>query len=223
MKTNQLLVLPSFSLFLSTSNDIFIQEARLVTTENFIIGGSDVPRRGMYPWFVSLTHTADTSVDPTPFCGGQLISPTFVLTAAHCVFNAPPPSSDGMVRDADKYTVFVGSFKRPLREDSRAEEFTITRIIPHPMWDGQIGFINGFDMALLELKGTSKKKPVKPDLFGISETFRSKQASMIHDMSIFILHFFFIVDSYFYFLRFGKKLDGDEAWAIGKEEHYISF
>jgi secreted trypsin-like serine protease len=50
-----------------------------------IVGGIDAPEDA-YPWQVSL-YLADFSPAEGHFCGGTLIRPGWVLTAAHCVVN----------------------------------------------------------------------------------------------------------------------------------------
>jgi secreted trypsin-like serine protease len=55
--------------------------------ENYekIIGGSDA-ERGEFPWQVSIQEwqAGGTSA---PFCGGAIIDPTHVVTAAHCLLD----------------------------------------------------------------------------------------------------------------------------------------
>merc|ERR1712117_890923 len=74
------------ALILNAKNGTSEDEARIVTspscgvggTYDRIIGGSPVPV-GYYPWVSSL------QLGSYHYCGGALISPYYVLTAAHCV------------------------------------------------------------------------------------------------------------------------------------------
>src|SRR5215207_8274598 len=50
-----------------------------------IVGGQEA-QPGAWPWAVALVH-ADTAAADL-FCGGSLIDPNWVLSAAHCTFNA---------------------------------------------------------------------------------------------------------------------------------------
>ncbi len=57
-----------------------------------ILGGTAVTE-GAYPWVVSLKYVAGTT-----FCGGTLIAPQWVLTAAHCVTASGRPVSTASLR-----------------------------------------------------------------------------------------------------------------------------
>lgn len=72
-----------------------IQAALLATASVF--NGTPIPPE-QAPWFVSLTTRA-------PYCGGALIAPDRVLTAAHCVQGANP----------EKVAVRLGGVRRPWR------------------------------------------------------------------------------------------------------------
>ena len=62
-----------------------------------ILGGDPAPA-GRYPYIVGML----SSVESTPFCGGTLIAPTVVLTAAHCGF--APVVTVGCQNQADLST-----------------------------------------------------------------------------------------------------------------------
>ncbi|XP_042564571.1 transmembrane protease serine 13a, partial [Clupea harengus] len=97
-----------------------------------IIGGS-VAKVGQWPWQVSL-HLLGSHV-----CGGTLISPDFVVTAAHCF-----PSSNPSYKEAKNWRVYGGA----VSQTKLPTPFTVKKIILHESYSQQT---NDYDIALLKL------------------------------------------------------------------------
>ena len=64
------------------SGAVFNQETR--SSRKFrIIGGKPVEDKNKYPWMAALIYSDYEPIDGQ-FCGGSLIAPNYILTAAHC-------------------------------------------------------------------------------------------------------------------------------------------
>ncbi|MER7761614.1 serine protease [Streptomyces sp. NPDC097619] len=100
-----------------------------------IIGGRDVAD-GTYPWMTALLSKGKGRPVDRQFCGGSLIAPDLVLTAAHCVTGVKLKSIE----------VTVG---RTLLSDKKQGALRDLRsIVVHPRYlRGQ----EAYDLALLEL------------------------------------------------------------------------
>ncbi len=111
-----------------------------------IIGGQDAPEDA-FPWMVALipSWTSDPLYDH--FCGGSLIHPQYVLTAAHCVMDGNDAAS---ARSVD---VIVGAHRLSQRDGKRA---SIVRVIIHPDYD-DAELEN--DVALLKLAVPIRNSP----------------------------------------------------------------
>lgn len=106
----------------------------------FIVGGVNA-LPGEFPFIVSLQWNI-LGVS-THVCGGSIISPIWILTAAHCLTEIP---SRGRI------TVLSGKHNLGLVEDSQVlSEIDLARSIIHPDWTsgGQVG---PDDLALLRLQ-----------------------------------------------------------------------
>ncbi len=84
------------------------------------------------PWQISLEFSG------THGCGGSIIGPEWILTAAHCV--------DGTVT-AGQLTVHAGSTDQT--NNAVGQRIQVDQIIIHPAWNGNI--LDGNDVALLHL------------------------------------------------------------------------
>ena len=77
------LLLALFSLASATLH----AQAPMASTSSALVGGSDA-QSGAQPWMAALLRNS-TNPDLPPsarqFCGGTLIAPAWVVTAAHCV------------------------------------------------------------------------------------------------------------------------------------------
>ena len=112
-----------------------------------IVGGSEAAP-GAWPWQVALVYAYYESDYSGQFCGGTLIDPQWVLTAAHC-------AEDNMTRNV---AVALGKHKLSVAE---GERISITEVIIHPEYDGNIG---SADLALLRLRDPSTRTVLPLDL-----------------------------------------------------------
>jgi secreted trypsin-like serine protease len=128
-----------------------------------IIGGQDAPR-GAWPWMAALISASDANPADGAFCGGTLIDPYWVVTAAHCTEGESPATVD--------LVIGVDNLRTDLSQGIGVR-IGAKRIVNHPDYDGDIN-----DIALIELETPASGYPVIP-LYQAPEIAAGSMATVI--------------------------------------------
>ncbi len=121
-----------------------------------IINGTVVANASVYPFQVALVNKNNTGF---AFCGGSIIAPRWVLTAAHCFFDGITFAQTSQAADVQVRSGVTDLAAVPLQGQS----LDVTQIIRHPDY---AGFNN--DMLLLKLAANATATPIIPS--GANET-----------------------------------------------------
>ncbi|MBF0450877.1 MAG: trypsin-like serine protease [Candidatus Magnetomorum sp.] len=114
-------------------------------TEKRIVGGTEV-KRAFWPWMAALVERNTSPLSDAFFCGGILIHPRWMLTAAHCVENLLPYDFEVILNAHDL-------------ETDQGDPYPIRQILIHPEFDN-IGLEN--DIALIQLKNAATYPIIQP-------------------------------------------------------------
>lgn len=113
-----------------------------------VIGGQEATP-GAWPWMVALVHATNPDSARGQFCGGSLIAPEWVLTAAHCTYDL-----NGHPRNPAQIDVVIGRHDLTTTEGARLH---VLQIIRHPGFGNQ-NYDN--DVALIQLTEGVSQKPI---------------------------------------------------------------
>jgi secreted trypsin-like serine protease len=110
-----------------------------------VIKGGSLALAGQFPWQVSLVASLISNNADAHFCGGTLIAPSWVVTAAHCVDSMLP----------EQINVLVGTTSL----GTAPGRIKVKRIAPCDGWNSATG---QNDIALLELDQPVNVKDAAP-------------------------------------------------------------
>mmetsp|Transcript_6620 Transcript_6620/g.13404 ORF Transcript_6620/g.13404 Transcript_6620/m.13404 type:complete len:605 (-) Transcript_6620:980-2794(-) len=113
--------------------------------EDKIVGGSIVGNAFKYP-FMAMVITNSGGI----ICGGSLVDPWYVVTAAHCLYDSTQTFQPSQARE-----VWLGG--RTLTDYQAKEAIAVSQRIVHPQYDSST---EANDIALLKLATPAKTTPV---------------------------------------------------------------
>ena len=108
-----------------------------------IVGGRPA-QPGAFPWMVALLNAAEPDPFQALFCGGSLIAPEWVVTAAHCLFD----EQGEQVMSAQNLDLLLGTNRLQIGAGQRIQA---AQIVIHPNYDPRRGTEGGNDIALVRL------------------------------------------------------------------------
>lgn len=142
----------------------FAHETSAAGNTTNVVGGHEA-EPGEWPWMAALVLAPVENAYEGHFCGGTLVAPNWVLTAAHCVSNL----------EAHHIDVVLG--RHNLNSDE-GERISIVEKRVHPAYDAST---LDSDLALLRLERPSSQPTtqINPTLTAITQTLPSDMMSTV--------------------------------------------
>lgn len=109
-----------------------------------IIGGN-IAAPGQFPWMATLVLSGEKKAADGFFCGGSVIAPRVVLTAAHC--------TEG--KAAEDMDVIVGRTR--ISNETAGQRVGVSAVVTHPEWDTNTV---ANDLVLLQLAEPVQVPPI---------------------------------------------------------------
>ncbi len=114
-----------------------------------------------YPWMASIFILGGKDSDNGGGCGGSLIAPNWVLTAAHCFLNE---AGDAIADDPASLTTVTLNTDNIVDLASGAIERSASRVLIHPSYQPDpetSANSNDYDIALVELSSAVSVAPIR--------------------------------------------------------------
>ncbi|XP_065344606.1 chymotrypsin B-like [Cloeon dipterum] len=110
------------------------------------IFGGQMAQTGDHPWHVYIENEETGGA-----CGGTLISPTVVLTAAHCIYGSK----------AENFGVYLGMYDKRTRRAPGVQRRKPSRLITHPKYDPEESISDvGLMILMKKIKITDNVLPI---------------------------------------------------------------
>jgi trypsin len=151
------------------------------STDRSLIVGGTLAALSEAPWAVAVTNSRSSNSSGR-WCGGALVRPNKVLTAAHC-----------MTKPVDTYTVVQG--RAELLDRSTGRTSKVSRVWIHPGYDTKLNRndfalltlstpITGVPLIALETNPKADRKGVVPTVFGWGETQDTGPDDTFHKLAV---------------------------------------